>query len=371
MSANSKYGSVALIVLLVATFSGLGAWKHSALRTAEAAAADQPEYFESVTSAVAVQGEYRPTTTAIGTVVARRSITLRNELPGTVHTVALAPGQIVEAGTVLVALDVSVETAELQANLAQVALAESVYARVEALRQDHAVSVEELDRARADRDVARAELARTRAIIERKTIRAPFRSRVGLSDVHPGQYLNEGTSLTTLQGIDDSVYVDFAVEQQLATHLNAGDPIEVVVSNGAERTLPAQIVAIDARVDSRTRNATVRAQLGESEYTPAPGASVRVSVPAGNPQSVVFVPATSVRKSPDGDHVFVLAIDADGKPRANIRPVSVIAMTGDEAIVADGLAAGELVAATGSFKLRQNVLVALSDPASLSFAGGL
>ncbi len=369
MSARSKYGSMALTVVLVATFSGLGAWKHSELRAAEAA--QQPEYFETVTSAVAVQGQYRPTTTAIGTVVARRSITLRNELPGTVHKVALVPGQIVEAGTVLVALDVSVETAELQANLAQVALAESVYERVEALHQDQAVSVEEVDRARADRDIARAQLARTRAIVERKTIRAPFRSRVGLSDVHPGQYLNEGTQLTTLQGIDDSVYVDFAVEQQLATHLEAGDRIEVVVSNGMERTVPAQIVAIDARVDARTRNATVRAQLDESEYTPAPGASVRVSVPAGKPQSVVFVPATSVRKSPEGDHVFVLAMDADGKPRANTRTVAVIATTGDEAIVSDGLAAGEVVAATGSFKLRQDVLVALSDPAALSFAKGL
>ena len=57
----------------------------------------------------------RPTTTAIGTVVALRSITLRNELAGTVRETALEPGQIVEPGTVLVALDVSVEKADLQA----------------------------------------------------------------------------------------------------------------------------------------------------------------------------------------------------------------------------------------------------------------
>jgi membrane fusion protein, multidrug efflux system len=40
--------------------------------------------------------------------MALRSITLRNELSGTVRKVMLTPGQIVEAGTVLVALDVSV-----------------------------------------------------------------------------------------------------------------------------------------------------------------------------------------------------------------------------------------------------------------------
>ncbi len=51
----------------------------------------------------------------------------------------------------------------------------------------------EVDQARAELDVARAQIARTKAIIARKTIRAPFRARVGIADVHPGQYLSEGT----------------------------------------------------------------------------------------------------------------------------------------------------------------------------------
>ena len=37
--------------------------------------------------------------------------------------------------------------------------------------------------------------------------------------MHPGQYLNEGTQLTTLQGIDGAVHVDFAVSQQVAVGL--------------------------------------------------------------------------------------------------------------------------------------------------------
>lgn len=371
MTVHRKYGPLALVSIIVALAGGLGAWKQNTLQAAEAAAANQPEYFESVSSATATRGQYQATTTSIGTVVALRSITLRNELPGTVRDVALIPGQIVEAGKVLVALDVAVEKAELEANQAQLALAESVFARVEALWLDQAVSREEVDRARADRDIAQAQLARTQAIIERKTIRAPFRSRVGLADVHPGQYLNEGTQLTTLQGVDQSVYIDFSVEQQLAARLNAGDAIEVVASNGAERQYTAQIVAIDARVDSRTRNAIVRAQLSDAGHLPAPGASVRVSVPAGKSRTVVFVPANAVRKGPDGDHVFVLVEDANGNPRASIRPVTVLATTGSEAIVASGIVDGELVAASGSFKLRQDVLVAISEPSSISLAKGL
>ena len=65
----------------------------------------------ATTLALASEREHRHTTTS-GTVLALRSFTLRNELPGTVREVALTPGQIVDAGTALVALDVSVEEAE-------------------------------------------------------------------------------------------------------------------------------------------------------------------------------------------------------------------------------------------------------------------
>jgi membrane fusion protein, multidrug efflux system len=101
----------------------LAAWKGNTLREAEAASLPA-EPAESVTVAAVREDLERPATTAIGTVLALRSITLRNELPGTVRQVALVPGQVVEAGTVLVALDVEVERAELRALEARAALAE-------------------------------------------------------------------------------------------------------------------------------------------------------------------------------------------------------------------------------------------------------
>ena len=112
----------------------------------------------------------------------------------------------------------------------------------------------EVDRARAERDVALAQVARTKAIIARKTIRAPFRARVGLADVHPGQYLNEGTQLTTLQGVDDAVHVDFTVAQRVAAGLREGDSVDVFATSDSS-PIAATIVALDARVDPATRNA--------------------------------------------------------------------------------------------------------------------
>jgi membrane fusion protein (multidrug efflux system) len=351
-------GSVLLPAAVLLMGVGLAAWKYDAIQNSQAASASQPEPMETVTIAVAKEIEHRQTTTSIGTVLALRSISLRNELPGTVREVRLTPGQIVEAGMVLVALDVAVEEAELKAQEAQAALAKTVLERRQNLNHEMATTQEEVDRARADLDVARAQIARTKAIIARKTIRAPFRSRVGIADVHPGQYLNEGTLLTTLQGIDDAAHVDFTVAQQVAAALREGDIVEVFA--GAPVPVTARIVALDARIDPTTRNAVVRARI-EGGNAPAPGSSVRVRVPVGASRKAVAVPVSALRKGPQGDQVFVIAPDKDGRARAHAQQVESGAMFGDEVVIHAGLAAGEQVAASGSFKLREAALVAIAE----------
>jgi membrane fusion protein, multidrug efflux system len=323
---------------------------------------------ESVTVAVAKAREHRGTATSIGTVVALRSISLRNELPGTVRQVTLTPGQVVDAGTVLVRLDVSVEEAELKAQEAQAALAKTLLDRLQRASQNRAASEAEVDRARAERDVALAQIARTRAIIARKTIRAPFRARVGIADVHPGQYLNEGTQLTTLQGVDRAAHVDFTVAQSVAAELREGDRVDVFAGSDSSPTA-GRIVAVDARIDPATRNATVRARIEGAANAPAPGASVRVRVPVGPRRTAVAIPVSALRKGPGGDHVFVIAPDKDGKTRAHVRQVESGTMLGDEVVIHAGLSAGDQVAASGSFKLREEVLVAITGDSATGASG--
>jgi membrane fusion protein (multidrug efflux system) len=356
MSIHRIIGLLLLIIVIGIGF-GLASWKYKSIQEANAASANVPEPTESVTIAVAKNRNHIQTATAIGTITALRSITLQNEVPGTVREVNLASGRVVEAGTVLVTLDVSVEQAELKEQEARAALAETLLQRIEAVGQSRAVSKTDVDRARAELDVAKAQVARTKAVIDRKIIRAPFRARVGISDVHPGQYLNEGATLTTLQGVDEAVHVDFAVAQQVAATLKRGDIVQIFSATGSP-AITGSIVAIDSRVDPSTRNATVRAKINNAEKAPAPGASVRVQVPVGNQITAIAIPVSSLRKGPAGDHVFVIQNDKDGKKRAHVRQVVSGAMLGDEVLILKGLSAGEYVAASGSFKLREAALVA-------------
>jgi len=355
-------GSGLLLLTIAGIGAGLAAWKYASVQAELAAAANQPEPIEAVSAAVAEIREHQPTAVSIGTIVALRSITLQNELPGTVHEVRLAPGEIVDAGTLLIGFDVSVEQAELKAHEAHAALTRATLERMQNLWRTHAVAQEDLDRARAEHDIARAEIERIKAILARKTIRAPFRARIGIADVHPGQYLDTGTVLTTLQGVDDAVHVDFDAPQTVAAALHEGNAVDVFAS-GATTPVVARIVAIDARADPATRNTAVRAKM-ESAAAPAPGASVRVLVPVGPKVMAVAIPANALRRGPAGDHVFILAEEGDGRYRARLRPVQTGPLLGDLVLIHSGLAAGEQVAASGSFKLNEGTLVAIAADAN-------
>jgi membrane fusion protein, multidrug efflux system len=352
-------GSLLLLLAVLGVAAALAVWKRASMKASDAAAGMQHEPMDAVAVATARSHEHRAMTTSIGTVVALRSVRLRNEVAGTVREVNLAPGRIVEEGVVLVQLDVSVEEAELKAQQAQAALTETLLERTKQAGETRAASEVDVERARAERDVALAQVARTRAIIARKTIKAPFAARVGMSDVHPGQYLNEGTALTTLQGVDDAAHVDFPVAQRVAAVLKEGESVEVLPAGGEPTS--ARIVAVDARVDPETRNAMVRARVDGARKVPAPGAAVRVRVPVGPSTAAIAVPVSALRRGPGGDHVFVIGPAKDGKTRAQMRTVRPGPMLGDEVLIHDGLAAGEQVAASGSFKLRDDGLVAIVE----------
>lgn len=352
--------AASLLLLAVVAGAAYGLWVWKARHTAAAAAVTHPEYVVAVEAAEVRTRSHARTSTSIGTVRALQSITLRNELPGTVRTVALQSGQVVDAGTLLVELDVSVEQAELQALQAEAALATTMLERMEKALAQQGASAADVDRARAQHDMARANVDRAKAMIERKRVRAPFRARVGMVDLHLGQYLQPGTELTTLQGVDDAVHVDFALPQDTAAKLAVGGTVDVGIG---DTFVPAAIVAIDARVEESTRNTWLRALLRGAASLPAPGASVRVRAPVETAREVTVVPVSALRRSPGGEHLFVIAPAADGKLRAELRRVTAGSSIGDEVVIAAGVKAGERVAAGGSFKLQPGFLVQITNAA--------
>lgn len=351
-----------IVAALLVVAALLGGYKYWRVTSAIAAGAAFANPAQAVNVALAHPIRWQIDASAAGTVVAHQFVTLSNELAGTVARVVFRSGEIVQAGQVLLELDTRTERAELRSAEADIALARLTAERTRKLIEQRAGTQADVDRAEAQLAQAEARRDVTATAIERRTLRAPFRGRIGLRDVHPGQYLAAGTELTTLESVSDSVYVDFRLQQEIAARLAPGS--EVRLSGvGLAPGATAIVRAIDARADEASRTVRVRAEAPAAAAL-TPGAFVDVTVPATAPREVLAVPLAAVRRAAYGDHVYVIHEGADGEKGATAeqRFVRTGPTVNDEVVVFEGLAAGDRVATEGSFKLRQGSRVKVVEP---------
>jgi membrane fusion protein, multidrug efflux system len=351
---------------MTAIVVGLGGYKFLSIKAAIAAAAAYPEPTEAVEAVQPVRRAWAPTVRAVGTTVAIRRVELRNELPGRVAEVGFKSGETVKAGAVLVRLDASLEQADLAALKADSELARLTLERQQILARTQAVSQAALDQAKAQMNAAAAKVAALEVAIAKKTLKAPFDARVGLSNLQPGSYLPEGSVIAMLQGVDADAHVDFSFPQDMAPALEVGAEVTLSGPHIPGGSVTARIVAREAAVDPASRALALRAKATGLGDMLIPGSFIDVTASAAGAQMALTVPLTAVRRAPYGDHVFILQ-EENGKLRARQRFVKVGAIVDGTAVIAQGLNGDEKVAATGAFKLRDGVaavIVQIPAPAA-------
>ena len=354
---------------------GLGFYKAQEIRAAQAAAAAFPEPVQAVEYYEVRAVERTPRLSVSGEIVATQSAELKTELKGRIVSVGFAPGARVADGQLLLQLDISQEEAQLAEAKAEQEIAQLALDRAQRLVTRGAGSVEARDQAKARFEASGARVRALQAVIDKKSLRAPFAGFAGLHELEVGQFIEAGTSVTRLIGASSQVWVDFALPQE-HTHIVVGSFVSVLgpsFSNPKEAT----VVARDAAVNTRSRNLRLRAELKDLEPGELlPGMLVQVQLDLGAAQMATVVPATAVRRDAFGTSVYVLAEVNEGgqtRLRARKRPVTLgsvsdLDQSDDFAVVIEGLEIGERIAAIGAFKLRDGAAVVASapDPDALS-----
>lgn len=346
-------GSAGVLLATIAIGLGLASFKRWQIQQAMAAGGPPPPSFV-VTTAPVESISFRQSSTSVGTVMAPRWIGLRNEVSGAIVKMEFQSGQIVEQGQVLIELDKAVELASLEAAKARHAIADSTYRRNYKIAASEAVSALELEQSEGELRQAKAEINRLEAIIAKKTMHAPFRAQVGILNVNLGQYLSEGTEITTLQGIDDYVFVDFMLPQSIADQVEENEEVEI---EHRGHTLVGKIVAFDSRADRSTRNLLVRARLDQPPKELSPNDSVRVETPYGPEVHAQSIPVEALRRTPSGAHVFIVEQDQQGNAIASERVVLPGRAMGTRLAILSGLTELDRVITDGSFKLQDGALI--------------
>ncbi|MGF1455577.1 MAG: efflux RND transporter periplasmic adaptor subunit [Alphaproteobacteria bacterium] len=341
---------VAVLVVII----GLAAIKTMQVMAAIAYGESFPEPAEAVIEAVATTRPIAPTATAIGALQAKNIVELRVERAGVIRAVNFQSGDAVEAEALLVQIDVAEEEADLKAAEVEARRARNEASRQRKLFREGTGTESRLQSAEAEAAIALARVETLKTAIDRKTIRAPFAGRVGITDLKPGQYVSEGDLVTRIVGLDPDMYVDFALPQAAALAFDERDPVTVQIGT---LTVSARVSAREPAIDAGSRSLSFRAVIaGLGGRAPA-GSLVTVSVPIGPPADRVVIPRTALMRTPYGDTVFVLQ-EVDGQTRAKAVIVQAGSVIGsDEVVIRSGLEAGARIAADGVFKLRDGALV--------------
>lgn len=351
-----------IVGLLFGGIFGYQAFKKKMMMKAMAAAGEPAV---AVTAMKATFQSWQPQLKSVGSLRAARGVDLASEISGLVRTVYFKSGDEVKTGQVLVQLNADADMAQLHVLEATAELADTVYERDKKQFTVQAISRAVLDADAADLKAKRAQVLQQAALVEKKTIRAPFAGKLGITFVNPGQYLNPGDKIVTLQALD-SLYVDFYLPQQQLAGIAVGQRLSAFTDTFPGRSFAGTISAISPKVDPETRNVQVQAFIANTRHELLPGMYATVEVHAGVVRRYLTLPQTAVAYNPYGETVYVVEERKKGPSgKGSLVGVQRFVTTGptrgDQAAILKGVAEGDLVITTGQLKLKNGSPVVVNN----------
>ncbi|HXZ46580.1 MAG TPA: efflux RND transporter periplasmic adaptor subunit [Pseudolabrys sp.] len=319
----------------------------------------------TVTAMKAEFDTWQPQINAVGSLRAERGVDVTSEIDGIVRSLHFNSGEEVKAGQVLVQLNADADIALLHSLQAAAELARTTYQRDKAQYAARAISQATLDASAADLKSKNAQVAGQQALVDKKTIVAPFAGRLGISTVNPGQYLNAGDKIVTLQSLDP-IFVDFYLPQQQLSSVALDQAVVVASDSYPGQTFTGRISAISPLVDPNTRNVQIEATVANPKHLLLPGMFASLYVEAGTAQRYLTLPQTAVTFNPYGESLYIVepgGKGADGKPMLIARQsfVTVGATRGDQIAILQGIKEGDLIVTSGQLKLRNGSPVIINN----------
>jgi membrane fusion protein (multidrug efflux system) len=331
----------------------------------------RPVIAETVTAVVVQPQSWESTLSSVGSLVAVQGVTVSAEMAGKVVSIAFEPGSRVQAGDLLVQQDVAAETAQLRSAEATLALAKLNFDRATKLLRENTYSQSEYDNAHAQYKQAVAQADNLKAVIAKKTIRAPFSGMLGIRLINLGQMLSASDAIVSLQALDP-VFVNFSLPQQQLSKIKTGLAVRVQTDALPGKVFEGTITALNPQVEAATRNIMVQGTIKNSELLLRPGMFATVTLVLPEQQTVLAIPATGVLNAPYSDSVFIVENAPDNSTAAGGKVVRqqfvrLGIRQGDFVAVSAGLKQGDMIVSTGVFKLRNGQAVAVDNTLAPKF----
>jgi RND family efflux transporter MFP subunit len=372
-SGRGAYLAVAVVILLVVIgglgfFAGrravMGGGHEADEADAGGSSTTQPEHpkVATVRTAKVRRGSIERSIIAYGMVVARpgESTVVSAPFESLVKKVSVVPGQQVGAGDELVTVEPSIETRLTVAEARRaLSAAESDLKQVQQRFDAKLATNQDLSTARQAVDAAKLKLdsVHTRgADSDSRQFSSPAAGVVVAATTQAGQLVTAGAPLAEIVPAD-RMEIRFGVPPEEAALITPGALVHLGPSDATTRPADAdaRVRLVARRVTSDTRLVEIFASLKAGNSLPLDQV-VRCEIPVARREGLI-VPRSAVLPTEEGSEVFVIS-----SGHAAGKRVSLIAENHDDAqIEAEGLSAGDVVAARGNFELEDGMAVTVQD----------
>jgi HlyD family secretion protein len=249
------------------------------------------------------------------------------------------------------------DAAETQAQVAQAAYDS---ARQSWIMMDTGARPEDIQQARAQVAQAEAGLALIQVQLRDSTIYAPFAGTITQRHVEPGEVVSSASgsqsSLFVLSQVDD-VYVEFVVPAQHRAELQQGQTAQMAVDGLPGKIFEGRVEEIRPAADVASRTFGVKVRIPNPQGILRPGMFARGAIEVGVRHDVLQIPEQAVVTATSGPIVFVAR---DGRA---IRQSVAVGDTHDGLVeVKSGIAAGDQVVVQGQEALTDGQSVTLHTP---------
>lgn len=286
----------------------------------------------------------------VGTLKARQSALLKPEVSGRIVKLGFTDGQRVRAGQLLVQLEDSLQAAQLQQSQAQASIARSSLKRNTELLAQSFVSASAVEQAQSVLQVAEAQVALSRAQLERMQVRAPFDGVMGIRAVNVGDYVKDGADLVSIEDAS-TMWLDFRLPERFVPRLKIGQQVEVVLDALPGKAFKAEIAALDTQLDANGRSLLVRARLPAGTAELRSGLFARVRVLLAAHQNALLVPEEALVPQGGKQYIIKLVENGSAPPTAKRIEAKLGLRLPGKVEILEGVKAGERVVTAGQAKL--------------------
>lgn len=361
---NLKLHVWRLTCVAAVVVAGFWAWSHYGSSGPAKPAVPSPA---PVHVAVVEKKDFPVVLNGLGTVQATNTVTVRSRVDGQIEKVAFEEGQMVQEGDLLVQIDPAPFQAALNQAVAKLAQdqaslnnARQDLDRTATLAQHGNATQQLLDQRTANVASLTAQVQADQAAIESAkvqlaytTIRSPLTGRAGFRLVDSGNivHANDQNGILTITQLQPISVVFTAPEQQLANiseALKLG-PLKVTAhaADGKKQLAEGTLQLLDNQVDTASGTIRLKASFDNRDNALWPGLSVSTRLLVETIRDVVSVPDTAVQRGPDGLYAYVISADS----KAELRKLKVGRIGDGQALIEQGLKAGEHIVTAGHYKV--------------------